>query len=157
MTRKNLDAIDQRILRCLQCDATLSLDQLADTACLSATACWRRIKRLEEAGVIERRVTLLSQRALGLMLTGFVTIRTDTHSDDWLTRFASLVESMDEVVEFHRMTGDVDYMLKVVAPDLESYDQLYRKLIRVPGIRDISASFSMERIKATTALPLDLH
>ncbi len=104
--------------------------------------------------MIEARVTLLSQRALGLTLTGYVMIRTDNHSDEWLSRFAAIVARVDEVVEFHRMTGDVDYLLKVVAPDLESYDQLYRRLIRVQGIRDVSASFSMERIKSTTVLPL---
>lgn len=109
---------------------------------------------MEKEGVIEARVTLLSQRALGLTLTGYVMIRTGNHSDEWLSRFAEIVARLDEVVEFHRMTGDVDYLLKVVAPDLERYDQLYRKLIRVPGIRDVSASFSMERIKSTTALPL---
>ncbi len=88
------------------------------------------------------------------MLTGYVLIRTDTHSDEWLGQFAELVEKTEGVVEFHRMTGEIDYLLKVVAPDLESYDQLYRKLIRIPGIRDVSASFSMEKIKGTTALPL---
>ena len=154
MTRKNLDAYDRKILRSLQADATLSLDRIAEIACLSATACWRRVKRLEEEKIIEGRVTLLSQRALGLMLTGYVMIRTDAHSDDWLERFSTLIHTMDEVVEFHRMTGDVDYLLKIVTPDLESYDLLYRKLIRIPGIRDVSASFSMEKIKATTALPL---
>ncbi|WEK45147.1 MAG: Lrp/AsnC family transcriptional regulator [Candidatus Andeanibacterium colombiense] len=154
MPRKNLDSIDRKILRILQADATLSLDRIAEVANLSATACWRRIRRMEEDGVIEARVTLLSQRALGLALTGYVMIRTDNHSDEWLERFAALIQSMEEIVEFHRMTGDVDYLLKIVAPDLESYDQLYRKFIRIPGIRDVSASFSMERIKGTTALPL---
>lgn len=109
---------------------------------------------MEEEKVIEARVTLLSQRALGLSLTGYVMIRTDDHSDEWLARFAALIQSMEEVVEFHRMTGDVDYLLKIVAPDLESYDMLYRKFIRISGIRDVSASFSMERIKSTTVLPL---
>lgn len=155
MARTDLDSIDRKILRILQADASVSLDRIAESAGLSSTACWRRVKRLEKSGVIEARVTLLSQRMLGLALTGYVMIRTNTHSDEWLEQFAALVRSLEEVVEFHRMTGDVDYLLKVVAPDLDSYDRLYRKLIRVPNIRDISASFSMSKIKETTALPLD--
>lgn len=152
--RKELDAIDRRILRSLQRDATQRLDALAEAAGLSSTACWRRIKRLEEEGVIEKRVTLLSPRALGLSLTGFVMVRTGKHTEAWLSRFAEAVALMEEVVEVHRMTGDIDYMLKVVMPDLASYDRLYRRLIRIAGIKDVSASFSMETLKGTTELPL---
>lgn len=154
MLRKSFDLIDRRILESLQRDARLSLADLADAAGLSSTACWRRVKRLEDDGIIERRVTLLSQKALGLGLTGFVMIRTGKHNVTWLKRFADVVSGMEEVIEFHRMTGDVDYLLKIVAIDLESYDAIYRRLIGINGIKDVSATFSMEKIKGTTTLPV---
>lgn len=151
-----LDAIDRRILRQLQRDATQSLVELADAAGISQTACWRRIKRLEQDGVIQRRVTLLSHQALGLGLIGFVMIRTSNHSDGWLEKFAAGVRAIPEIIEFHRMAGDVDYLLKIVAPDIAGYDAIYKKLIKVAELSDVSASFSMEQIKYTTELPLDI-
>jgi len=150
-----LDAIDRRILRQLQRDATQSLAELADAAGISQTACWRRIKRLEQDEVIQQRVTLLSHQALGLGLIGFVMIRTSNHSDSWLEKFAAGVRAIPEIIEFHRMAGDVDYLLKIVAPDIAGYDAIYKKLIKVAELSDVSASFSMEQIKYTTELPLD--
>ena len=151
-----LDAVDRRILRQLQRDATQSLAELADSAGISQTACWRRIKRLEQDEVIQRRVTLLSHQALGLGLIGFVMIRTSNHSDAWLEKFAAGVRAIPEIIEFHRMAGDVDYLLKIVAPDIAGYDAIYKKMIKVAELSDVSASFSMEQIKYTTELPLEV-
>jgi Lrp/AsnC family transcriptional regulator len=151
---RDFDPIDRRILACLQRDAGQSMDAIAERAGLSAAACWRRIKKLEADGVVVGRVALLSAPALGLPLTGFVSIRVTKHSQAWADRFAETVKALDHVVEFHRMTGDIDYLLKIVAPDLTGYDALYRRLIKIPGLKDVSASFSMDRIKETTELPL---
>ena len=149
-----LDRIDFRILDLLQEDASLSNADVAERVGLSANACWRRTRRLEEQGVIRKRVALLSQEKLSLNVTVFVGIRTNEHNDRWLKKFADGVRQIPEVVEFYRMSGDTDYMLKIVVRDIADYDRVYKKLISVVPLHDVSSSFAMERLKSTTALPL---
>lgn len=151
-----LDHLDQQILEALQQDATLSVAQLGERIGLSSTPCWKRVKRLEEDGFIEGRVALVNRKKVGLPVTVFVSIRTSHHDEKWLSRFAALVSSMPEVQEFHRMSGDVDYLLKVVTTSIEGYDRFYKKLIAQADLQGVSSAFSMEQIKSTTLLPLDL-
>lgn len=149
----DLDSIDRRILDILQRDASLSIQQIADQVGLSSNPCWRRIRRLEDQGVIERRVAIVNAAALGLGVTAFVTIRTSDHSPEWLARFASGIQSIREIVECHRMSGDIDYLLKVIVRDIAHYDDVYRRMIAaVPGISDVSSTFSMERLKERTVV-----
>jgi Lrp/AsnC family transcriptional regulator len=150
-----MDALDKKILACLQTDATLPVSEIADRVGLSATPCWRRIRILEETGVIQRRVALLDPEKLNLGVTVFVGIKTSQHNYDWLDRFAKAIADIDEVVEFFRMSGEVDYLLRIVVPDIAGYDAVYKRLIQAADISDVSSSFAMERIKYTTALPLD--
>lgn len=150
-----MDDIDVRILALLQEDATLKVAEVAKRVNLSPTACWRRIQNLEADGVIRRRVTLLDSRKLNAGVTVFVAIKTNQHNTAWLERFAKVVEAIPEVVEFYRMSGEVDYLLRVVVPDIAGYDVVYKKLIRSIELFDVSSSFAMEQIKYTTALPLD--
>ena len=149
-----VDSIDVRILEELQRDASRSIEQIAGVVGLTQNPCWRRIKRLEAEGVIRGRVALVDAARLGLGLTVFVSIRTSQHSDDWLERFASGVRAIPEVVELYRMSGEIDYLLKIVARDVADYDRIYKRLIRVADLHDVSSSFAMERIKSTTAIPL---
>jgi len=151
---EKLDRLDRRILTLLQQDASLSNAEISERVGLSANACWRRTRRLEEAQIIRGRVALLNAEALGLKVTVFVGIRTNEHNEQWLKRFAEGVTAIPEVVEFYRMSGDIDYMLKIVARDIEDYDRVYKKLIAVAPLHDVSSSFAMERIKSTTALPM---
>lgn len=148
------DRADRLILETLQNDASLSNTELAERVGLSANACWRRTRRLEEQGVIRKQVALLSQEKLNLNVTVFVGIRTNEHNETWLKRFAEGVKAMPEVVEFYRMSGDTDYLLKIVAEDIADYDRVYKRLIAVANLHDVSSSFAMERIKSSTALPL---
>lgn len=154
MRKIPLDRIDLKILDRLQCDATIPVAELAEHVGLSSTPCWKRIKRLESAGYISRRVAILDRELLGLGVTVMVAIRSARHSEEWLKSFAECVARIPEVVEFYRMSGNVDYMLKVVARDIADYDRIYRKLIKTVDIHDVSSSFAMQEIKATTALPL---
>ena len=151
-----LDRIDRTLLAALQTDATLSISALGERAGLSSTPCWKRLKRLEEAGVIARRVAVLDRHQVGLPVTVFVSLRTAQHDDKWLAQFAAAVMAMPEVQEFHRMSGDVDYLLKVVTTDIDGYDRFYKRLIRTAQLAGVSSAFSMEQIKSTTALPLEL-
>jgi Lrp/AsnC family transcriptional regulator len=151
---RNMDLIDRKILDLLQADATLSIAEIADRVGLSQTPCWKRIQRLEAQGVIERRVALLNPEKLGLGLTVFVSIETNDHSQAWLARFADLVTAMPEVLEFYRMAGDVDYMLRVVVPDMAAYDLFYKRLIAAIPLKNVSSRFAMERVKASTVLPI---
>ena len=149
-----LDSIDWAILGVLQADASLAVQDVGDRVGLSSNACWRRIKRLEDAGVIAGRVALVDPAKLGLATTVFVSIRTNRHDPAWLEAFSRGIGAIDEIVECHRMAGDVDYLLKLVVRDIAHYDRIYRKLIAaIPDLADVSSSFSMERMKATTALP----
>jgi Lrp/AsnC family transcriptional regulator len=152
--RLAVDRIDLRLLALLQEDCTLSIAAMAERVGLSQTPCWKRIQRMEAEGVIRRRVALLSPEALGLGLTVFVSIEAGDHSPEWLGRFADAVTALPEVVEVHRMAGDVDYMLRVVTRDIAAYDGFYKRLIAAVPIKNISSRFSMERVKSTTALPL---
>lgn len=149
------DVIDRRILAALQDDATLSMNEIAARVGLSATPCWRRIQKLEEAGIIRKRVALLNGKAIAAGVSIFVSVRTNQHTDEWLKRFAEVVSAMPEVVEFYRLSGDIDYLLKVVVPDIAAYDAFYKKLVSRIDLSDVSSSFAMEEIKYTTALPLD--
>ncbi len=149
-----MDAIDLRILDLLQRDARLTVNEIADRIHLSPTPVWRRIQKLEEDGVIARRVALLDPAKLGVGVTVFVAIRTNQHNAAWLERFAKAVNALPEVVEVYRMSGDVDYLLRIVVPDIAGYDAVYQKLIRSIDLYDVSSSFAMERLKSTTELPL---
>ena len=150
-----MDETDRRILACLQEDATMPVAEIARRVGLSSTPCWRRIQKLEEAKVVRARVALLDGAKLNVGTTAFVFVRTSQHSSDWLERFAAAVSEMPEVVEFYRLSGQVDYLLKVVVPDIAAYDRFYKKLIGKIELSDVSSSFAMEQIKYTTALPLD--
>lgn len=149
-----LDPVDRRILRELQADATISIADLAERAGLSQTPCWKRVKRLEAAGIIERRVALLDRDQLDLGLVVFVAVRAARHDEAWLTAFAAGAASLPEVVEFYRMSGETDYLLKVIVRDIAAYDRFYKRLIATAPLGDVSSSFAMEQIKFTTALPL---
>ncbi len=151
---EDIDRLDIRILELLQDNAALANAEVADRVGLSPNACWRRTRRLEERGIIRRRVALLSQKKLDLNVTVFVGIKTNEHNDQWLKTFAEGVKAMPEVVEFYRMSGETDYMLKIVARDIADYDRVYKKLIAVAPLSDVSSSFAMERIKSSTAIPL---
>lgn len=148
-----MDAIDRKILNCLQQDATQSIDEVAEQVGLSRTPCWRRIQQLEAAGIITGRVALLDPDKLNVGVTVFVSVRTDQHNLAWLEKFAEAVEAIPEVLEFYRMSGEVDYLLRIVVPDIAAYDTVYRKLIASADLSDVTSSFAMERIKYTTALP----
>jgi Lrp/AsnC family transcriptional regulator len=150
-----MDSTDRRILDALQSDATLSLAELSELVNLSRSACWRRLKHLEEEGVIRDRVTLLNPAAVGLALTVFITIRTNQHNAKWATRFRNVVIAIPGILEVYRMGGDVDYLIKAVVKDMSDYDRLYQDLIEAE-LSDVSAGFVMEEIKATTALPLSI-
>jgi len=150
-----MDRIDKRILAKLQDDATLSISELADEVGLTTTPCWRRVQNLERAGVIRRRVTLLDRTHLNLGVDVFVAIRTNQHTTEWLEKFARATAEFPEVVELYRMSGEIDYLMRVVVPDIAAYDSFYRRLILKVDLADVSSSFAMERIKYTTSLPLD--
>ena len=149
-----MDAIDRKILAVLQEDASLSVAEIGNRVGLSSTPCWKRIQRLEGDGVIQRRVAVIDQDKLGLGVTVFVSVETEDHSEEWLKRFAQLVGAMPEVLEFYRMAGDVDYMLRVVVPDIAGYDAFYKRLIAAVPLKNVTSRFAMEKIKSTTALPI---
>ncbi len=151
----SLDRIDREILTCLQRDATLPVAEIAERVGLSTTPCWRRIQRLERDGVIAGRVALLDPDKLHLGVTVFVHIRTAQHNAAWLEKFAAAVAAIPEVVELYRMSGDIDYLMRVVVPDIAGYDAIYQRLIAAVELSDVSSTFAMERIKHTTALPVD--
>ena len=149
-----MDAIDRKILAVVQDDTSLSVAEIGQRVGLSSTPCWKRLQRLEADGVITRRVALIDPEKIGLGITVFVSIETGDHSQEWLKRFADVVSGMPEVMEFYRMAGDVDYMLRVVVHDMQSYDIFYKKLIATVPLKNVTSRFAMERIKSTTALPI---
>jgi Lrp/AsnC family transcriptional regulator len=149
-----MDAIDRKILAVVQEDASLSVAEIGQRVGLSSTPCWKRLQRLEADGVITRRVALIDPEKVGLGITVFVSVETGDHSQQWLSRFAEVVGAMPEVMEFYRMAGDVDYMLRVVVHDMQSYDTFYKKLIATVPLKNVTSRFAMERIKSTTALPI---
>lgn len=150
-----LDKLDREILRLLQVDAAQPIQQVADAVGLSVNPCWRRIRRLEAEGVIEGRVALVDPEKVGLGLTVYVRVKTREHSAAWAKKLNEVIAAMPEILECHRIGGDVDYLLKVVVEDMAGYDRTYKELIaRLPALSDVSALFSMERLKSTTGLPI---
>lgn len=149
-----MDSTDVKILAILQEDASMAVAQIAARVNLSQTPCWRRIQRLEASGVIRRRVALLDPAKIGMDISVFVAIETNDHSREWLARFAALLSRMPEVMEVHRMAGDLDYILRISVPDMASYDAFYRTLIAEIPLKNVTSRFAMERVKFTTAYPL---
>ncbi len=150
-----LDRMDRKILDIVQKDCTLAVAEIGKRVGLSTTPCWRRIQKLEELGVIQSRVALLDAKKVNVGVTVFVSITTSHHTEEWLERFHAALNDFPEVVEFYRMSGQVDYLLRVVVPDIERYDAFYKRLISKIELSDVSSAFAMEQIKFTTALPLD--
>ena len=149
-----MDKIDLKILELLQKDSSLTAGDIGERVGLSKAPCWRRIQRLQETGVIRQNVALLDAKALNVGTTVFVLLKTAAHTAEWFERFASAVQEIPEVVEIYRMSGDIDYLMRIVVPDTERYDAVYRKLIATMNFLDVNASFVLETIKSTTALPL---
>jgi Lrp/AsnC family transcriptional regulator len=149
-----MDKLDRKILDLLQHDGSLTAADIADRVGLSKAPCWRRIRRLQEAGVIRQTVALLDARALNLGTTVFVTLKTANHNAAWFEQFVRSVREIPEVTEIYRMSGDVDYLMRIVVPDIDAYDVVYKRLISAVAFLDVSASFALETIKCTTALPL---
>lgn len=149
-----MDLIDRKIIALLQDDATLPIAEIAERVGLSQTPCWKRIQKLEAEGVIARRVAVVDPDKIGLGVAVFVAIETGDHSDAWLANFAQVVSAMPEVMEFYRMAGDVDYMLRVVVGSIQEYDAFYKRLISTVPLKNVTSRFAMERIKSTTALPI---
>ena len=150
----SMDKLDAKILDLLQHNGELTAAEIADRIGLSKAPCWRRIQRLREAGVIRQTVTLLDARAVNVGTTVFVTLKTGNHSEAWFERFVRAVRDIPEVTEIHRMSGDVDYLIRIVVPDIDAYDAVYKRLIAAVDFQDVSASFALETLKYTTALPL---
>jgi Lrp/AsnC family transcriptional regulator len=150
-----MDKLDRKILELLQKDGGLTAAEVAERIGLSKAPCWRRIKRLEEEGVIKQTVALLNALHLNLGTNVFVTLKTANHSEAWFEKFVKAVRDIPEVMEIHRMSGDVDYLMRIVVPDIDAYDLVYKRLIAAVEFKDVSASFALETIKYTTALPLN--
>lgn len=148
-----LDKIDRQILSLMQQDASLSIGALADLVSISKSACWRRVQKYEEQGIIKQRITVLDPKRLGLRLIVFISIKTNTHSQEWSDRFKRTVELIPGVMEVHRMGGDVDYLIKAIVDDISGYDELYQKLIKTE-LSEVTAGFVMETIKSTLELPI---
>jgi Lrp/AsnC family transcriptional regulator len=153
-TARRIDAVDRKILRVLQEDASLAVAEIGERVGLSSTPCWKRIQRMEAEGIITGKVALVDQNKIGLGLSVFVSIESGDHSDEWLRKFAEAVSKMPEVMELYRMAGDVDYMLRVVVADMRSYDLFYKRLIGAVPLKNVTSRFAMEKIKAVTALPV---
>ena len=149
-----LDRIDFRILEALQKDASASVSDIAATAGISASPCWRRIQKLEADGVIRKRVALLDRKQLNAQVTVFIAVKTNRHSVEWLEKFRKVVKDLPEIVDFYRMSGEIDYLLKAFVPDIASYDALYKKLIARIELTDVTSMFAMEEMKSTTEVPL---
>jgi len=150
-----IDAKDRQILDLLQQDATLQVAAIAEEVGLSRTPCWRRIRELEKNGYIEKRVALLNRNKLDLPITVFVAVKTNQHNATWLEKFRTAVNSLPEIVEAYRLSGDTDYLLRIIVKDIEGFDTAYQKLIEQVDFSDVSSSFSMEEMKFTTAIPLN--
>src|SRR3954469_19470780 len=150
-----MNRIDRKILSCLQEDAAMPISEIAKAAGLSQSPCWRRIQKLEDSGVIRGRVVLLDPDKMNVGVTVFVSVRTNRHSAEWADRFCRTIGQIPEVVEFYRMSGQTDYLLRVVVPDVAAYDKVYKRLIKSSDLYEVTSSFALERIKWTTALPVD--
>jgi Lrp/AsnC family transcriptional regulator len=149
-----VDKLDRRILDLIQKDGSLTAAEVAERVGLSKVPCWRRIRRMQEAGIIRQTVALLDAKALNVGTTVFVMMKTANHSAAWFERFSKAVRDIPEITEIYRMSGDVDYLMRIVVPDIDAYDVVYKKLIGTIDLLDVSASFALETIKSTTALPL---
>lgn len=149
-----LDRRDLRILDLLQYDATLQVAEIAERVGLSRTPCWRRIRELEKRGYIRKRVALLNRDKLGVPITVFVAVKTNQHNAKWLEQFRKAVNAMPEIVEAYRLSGETDYLLRILVSDIEGFDKTYKRLIELVDFSDVSSSFSMEELKSTTAIPL---
>ncbi|MFV8433884.1 Lrp/AsnC family transcriptional regulator [Vibrio owensii] len=151
----SLDKIDRQLLSFLQNDGTLSLNDLAERVNLTTTPCWKRLKKLEDEGYIEKRVALLSAKKLDLSFIAFVQLKTSDHSEGWYHHFVTTVSDFPEVMEFYRMAGEYDYMMKVVVKDMKCFDEFYKRLVNsVRGLSNVTSTFAMEPIKYTTELPI---
>ena len=149
-----MDKTDKKILDLLQWNAGLSTAEIAEAVGLSTTPCWRRIQKLEKEGIILKRVALLNREKLNLGIDVFVAVKTSQHNLEWLAEFSRTVGEFREVVEFYRMAGEYDYLLRVVVPDIPAFDSFYKRLVQTKDLADVSSNFAMEQIKYTTALPL---
>ena len=149
-----MDTLDKKILNLLQKDSTQPISVIAKSVGLSASPCWKRIKKMINDGIIVKQCAHLDYFLLGFGLIAFVSIKTEEHSDNWLKNFSKKIRLMPEVLEFHRMSGDVDYMLKVVARDINSFDKFYKELVKISGLSEVTSRFSMEKIKDGDVLPL---
>lgn len=149
-----MDQKDRQILRILQKDAALSMNEVAERCSMSKTAVWRRVRALQEDGVIRKQVTLLDAEAMGFGLTVYALVRTNQHSDEWFSKFRRSVAAIPEILEFHRTSGDLDYLLRIVARDMRHYDDVYKRLIREVDFADVSSTFVMETFKSDTELPI---
>ncbi len=155
MNKTKLDKVDSQLLTMLQQDCTLSLSELAERVNLTTTPCWKRLKRLEEEGVIKKRVALLDPEKLGLCFTAFVQVKTSDHSHEWYQQFVETVVELPEVMEFYRMAGEYDYMMRVLVEDMKAFDNFYKQLVnRVDGITNVTSTFAMESLKSSTVLPI---
>ncbi|HMA00319.1 MAG TPA: Lrp/AsnC family transcriptional regulator [Steroidobacteraceae bacterium] len=150
-----MDKIDRKILYLLQRNGALTADELGARVGLSKAPCWRRVQRLKESGAIAKTVALLDPAALNLRTTVFVMIKTATHAPNWMEKFSKALQQLPEVIEVHRLSGDVDYLIRIVVPDIGAYDAVYKKMIAAVDMADVTASFVLESIKNTTVLPLD--
>jgi Lrp/AsnC family transcriptional regulator len=151
-----MDDFDKKILKCLQEDATISTSGLSEKVGLSTTPCWRRVQILEEKGYIERRVAIVNKKKVNLGLTVIVNIKTNQHSTDWLENFRKSIMHIPEIVEVLRLSGETDYSLKILVPNIEEYDRVYKDIIaKIDDLYDVNSSFVMEEIKSTTKLPLN--
>ena len=153
---RQLDRTDRKILSTLQQNSSLAVAEVAARVGLSQTPCWRRIQRLHADGVIERTVSLVRPEAIGLGLTVFITIEALDHSPEWLDQFTAVVSAMPEVMDVYRMAGDIDYLLRVAVADMAAFDAFYRELIKAIPLKNVSSHFAMERVKSTTAYPLEI-
>jgi Lrp/AsnC family transcriptional regulator len=153
--KPKLDAFDVRVLKELQSDASQPLEELAGKVGLSPTATWRRVQKLEQSGAIRKRVAILDRELMNVGVTVFIAIRTNQHSAEWLEKFSSAVNSIAEIVDFYRMSGQIDYLLKAHVSDLKSYDALYKKLIARVELTDVTSMFAIEELKSTTEIPLN--
>jgi len=150
-----MDSFDKKILNILQNDCTLPVSQIAEQVGLSTTPCWRRIQGMEKSGVIKSRVAIIDPEKLNVGLTVFVMVKTNQHNPEWLDKFSTTISEFSEIMEFYRLSGDIDYLLRIVVPDMKAFDRFYKRLITQADFSDISSSFAMEEIKNTTRLPVD--
>jgi Lrp/AsnC family transcriptional regulator len=150
---QNFDKKDMAILRRMQADSSVPVADLAEEIGLSVNACWRRVRRLQDE-VVTKQVAILAPETFGYGLTAFVSVRTNEHNEDWLAQFSLGISQISEVVEFYRLSGQYDYLLKILAKDIADFDRVYKRVIKIAPLSDVTSSFAMERIKSTTALPL---